>query len=41
MTEPLKTTKLNRGKYGVEWTNKEKPSVNHWYLTKHDEFDYW
>lgn len=40
MNEPLKTIQLPNGKNAVEWTSKEKPSVNHWYLSKYDELDY-
>ena len=41
MNEPLKTTLLPNGKTAVEWTKREKPSVNHWYLCKDSDTDYW
>ena len=41
MNEPLKTIPLPNGKNAVEWTNREKPSVNHWYLCKDSYSDYW
>ena len=41
MNEPLKTILLPNGKNAVEWTSKEKPCVNHWYLTKDSDTDYW
>ena len=34
MNRPLKPIQLPNGKNVVEWTNREKPSVNHWYLCK-------
>ena len=37
----LKTVQLANGKNAVEWTQREKPSVNHWYLSKDSEDDYW
>lgn len=40
MNEPLKGIRLANGKTGIEWTNREKPSVNHWYMTKDSETDY-
>lgn len=41
MNEPLKTVPLPNGKNAVEWTKREKPSVNHWYLCKNSYTDYW
>ena len=41
MNEPLKTIPLLNGKNAVEWTTREKPSVNHWYLCKDTDTDYW
>ena len=41
MSEPLKTIPLPNGKNAVEWTHKEKPCVNHWYLCKDLYIDYW
>ena len=41
MNEPLKTIPLPNGKNAVEWTKREKPSVNHWYLCKYSYTDYW
>ena len=41
MDKPLKTIQLTNGKSAVEWTQREKPSVNHWYLTKDSDTDYW
>lgn len=41
MNEPLKTIQLSNGKHAVEWTHKEKPAVNQWYLCKDSETDYW
>ena len=41
MNEPLKTILLPNGKSAVEWTQREKPSVNHWYSTKDSDTDYW
>ena len=41
MNEPLKTILLPNGKNAVEWTTREKPSVNYWYLCKDSDTDYW
>lgn len=41
MNEPVKTILLPNGKNAVEWTTREKPSVNHWYLCKDSDTDYW
>lgn len=41
MNEPLKTILLPNGKNAVEWTTREKPSINHWYLCKGSDTDYW
>lgn len=41
MNRTLKTIQLPNGKNAVEWTNSEKPSVNHWYLCKDTDTDYW
>ena len=41
MNEPLKTILLSNGKNAVEWTTREKPSLNHWYLCKDSYTDYW
>ena len=37
----LARTILPDGKSGISWTNKEKPSLNHWYRTISKEADYW
>ena len=37
----LKLKMLPEGKAGIAWTNKERPSVNHWYRTISKEADYW
>ena len=29
------------GKEAFPWTHKEKPSVNHWYMTMDEPADYW
>ena len=31
---------LASGKKAYIWTNNEKPSINHWYMTRR-EIDYW
>ena len=41
MNEPLKTILLPNGKNAVEWTKREKPCVNNWYLCKESNMDYW
>ena len=41
MNEPLKTILLPNGKNAVEWTMREKPSVNYWYLCKDSDTDCW
>ena len=41
MNEPVKTILLSNGKNAIEWTKREKPSVNHWYLCKYSDSDYW
>ena len=41
MNEPLKTILLPNGKNAVEWTTRENPSVNQWYLCKDSDTDYW
>ena len=41
MNEPMKTILLPNGKNAVEWTKREKPSLNHWYLCKDSDTDYW
>ena len=41
MNEPLKTILLPNGKNVVEWTRKEKPNVNQWYLCKDSDTDFW
>ena len=41
MTKEKKGIPLPGGKTGIEWTQREKPSLNHWYRTKDFEQDYW
>ena len=36
-----KPIKLTNGKSAYEWTSKEKPALNHWYLCIDSESDYW
>lgn len=37
----IKTVLLPNGKRAVEWISREKPCVNHWYLCKGSDMDYW
>ena len=39
--EQMNRVLLPNGKTGIEWTQREKPSVNHWYMTKDSDTDYW
>ena len=41
MIKEKKGIPLPGGKTGIEWTSREKPSLNHWYRTKDYEQDYW
>lgn len=36
-----KLIKLTNGKSAYEWTSKEKPALNHWYMCIDSESDYW
>ena len=37
----IKWVQLPNGKSAVEWVRYEKPCVNHWYLCKDSNTDYW
>ena len=41
MSSSAKIVQLANGKRAIEWTSGERPAVNHWYLTKDSETDYW
>ena len=41
MNEPSKMILLPNGKTAIEWTRRENPSVNQWYLCKDSYTDYW
>ena len=41
MNKPIEPILLPNGKYAFKWTRYEKSSVNHWYLCKDSNTDYW
>ena len=41
MNGTLNTVQLPNGKHAVEWTRREKPCLNHWYLCKDSDTTYW
>lgn len=41
MSELITGMLLLDGKTGINWSKREKPSINHWYRTKDLDLDYW